>query len=175
KRVDFVIATNLALLNDEVLDFCRENLVSISTSLDGPVDLHNKNRPRPGGNSHQLAVDGIRRVQGALGPDRVSALMTTTDARLCRVEDIVDEYLRLDLEGIFLRPVSPYGFAIKTKQYSKYRAREWLQFYERGLRYILEINKRGRHFPEFYATLLLRRMLFDLPNGDVCLPSSAGV
>ena len=82
--------------------------------------------------------------------------MTTTEASLDRVEDIVDEYLRLDLEGIFLRPLSPYGFAIKTKQFDKYGGQDWLEFYERGLRYILEVNKGGRHFPEFYATLLLQ-------------------
>lgn len=175
KRVDFVIATNLALLDDDVLAFCRDEGVLLSTSLDGPADLHNRNRPRPGGNSHQLAAAGIRRIQETLGPDRVSALMTTTQASLDRVEEIIDEYLRLDLEGIFLRPLSPYGFAIKTKQFDRYRGREWLGFYERGLRYILDINRRGRHFPEFYATLLLKRMLSDLPFGYVDLRSPAGI
>src|SRR5499427_3696948 len=155
KKLEFVIASNLALLTDEVLDFCRINSILLSTSLDGPVDLHNRNRPRPGGNSHQLAVEGIRRAQTALGLDRVGALMTTTEASLDRVENIIEEYLRLDLDGIFLRPLSPYGFAVKTKQFAKYGGREWLKFYERGLRYILEVNKKGRHFPEFYARLLL--------------------
>jgi uncharacterized protein len=175
KNLEFVIATNLALLNDEVLDFCRENSILLSTSLDGPADLHNRNRPRPGGNSHELAVAGIRRAQKAIGPDGIGALMTTTQASLDRVEDIINEYLRLDLDGIFLRPLSPYGFAIKTKQFDKYGGREWLKFYERGLRYILEVNKRGRHFPEFYATILLRRMLSDLPIGYVDLRSPAGI
>lgn len=175
KHVEFVIATNLALLDDDVLDFCRTNSVLLSTSLDGPADLHNKNRPRPGGNSHQLATEGIRRAQTALGLDRISALMTTTQASLDRVEDIIDEYLRLDLEGIFLRPLSPYGFAIKTKQFDKYGGRDWLRFYERGLRYILDVNKQGRNFPEFYATLLLKRMLSDLPIGYVDLRSPAGI
>ena len=57
-----------------------------------------------------------------------------------RVEGIVDEYLRLGLDGIFLRPLSPYGFAIKTKQFSKYDASTWLSFYERGLRYIKQFT-----------------------------------
>ncbi len=105
KETDFVIASNLALLDDEVLAFCKANDVLLSTSLDGPADLHNKNRPRPGGNSHDLATRGIRRAQEVLGRDRVGALMTTTEASLDRVEDIVNEYLRLDLDGIFLRPL----------------------------------------------------------------------
>ncbi len=175
KSVEFVIASNLALLTDEVLGFCKDNDVLLSTSLDGPADLHNCNRPRPGGNSHELAVAGIRHAQAALGPSRVSALMTTTEASLDRVEEIVDEYLRLDLGGIFLRPLSPYGFAIKTKQFARYGGREWLAFYERGLRYIIEVNRLGHYFPEFYATLLLKRMLSDQPLGYVDLRSPAGI
>ncbi len=151
KQLQFVIATNLALLDDEVLDFCGEHDVLFSTSLDGPRELHNKNRPRRGQNSYELAVAGIARIKERLGPDRVGALMTTTEASLDSVEEIVDEYLKQGLEGIFLRPLSPYGFAIKTKQFHKYDAQEWLQFWKRGLRYILDVNRSGRHFPEFYS------------------------
>jgi uncharacterized protein len=175
KDVRFVITTNLALLTDEILAFCKANDVLISTSLDGPQDLHNKNRPRPGKNSHQLAVAGIRKAQEVLGHDRVGALMTTTDASLSRVREIIDEYLRLDLGGIFLRPLSPYGFAVKTKQYQRYGGDAWLEFYKEGLAYILELNKAGRHFPEFYSALLLRRMLSDRPIGYVDLRSPAGI
>ena len=175
KTLDFVIASNLALLADEHLAFCKAQGVLLSTSLDGPADLHNKNRPRPGGNSHDLAVKGIRRAQEVLGPDRIGALMTTTEGSLGRVADIVDEYLRLGLDGIFLRPLSPYGFAVKTKQFHRYDAKRWLDFYAHGLRYVLAINKSGRHFPEFYSALILRRMLTDRPIGYVDLRSPAGI
>lgn len=175
KKVDFVIATNLALLDDEVLAFCKANEILLSTSLDGPADLHNKNRPRSGGNSYELAVSGIRRAQEVLGPDRVGALMTTTEASLDRVDEVVDEYLKLGLDGIFLRPLSPFGFAIKTKQYQRYDARNWLEFYKRGLRRILDINHQGIPFREFYSSLILTRMLTDKPIGYVDLRSPAGV
>jgi uncharacterized protein len=175
KDVRFVITSNLALLTDEVLAFCKEHDVLLSTSLDGPQDLHNKNRPRPGKNSHQLAVQGIRRAQEVLGKECVGALMTTTDASLPRVKEIIDEYVRLDLEGIFLRPLSPYGFAVKTKQYQRYGGDFWLDFYKEGLAYILELNKAGRFFPEFYSSLLLRRLLSDRPIGYVDLRSPAGI
>src|SRR5712671_3409279 len=175
KAVDFVIASNLALLDDAVLAFCKANDVLLSTSLDGPADLHNKKRPRPGGNSHELATRGIRRAQEVLGSERIGALMTTTEASLDRVEEIVDEYLRLDLDGIFLRPLSPYGFAVKTKAIRKYNSKGWLDFYARGLKYVLEINRSGRHFPEFYAALILKRMFADRPLGYVDLRSPAGI
>src|ERR1700730_4700912 len=113
KTVEFVIASNLALLTDEVLGFCRDNGILLSTSLDGPADLHNRNRPRPGGNSHALAVAGIRRAQAVLGKSSVSALITTPAPSLDRVEEIVDEYLRLNLGGIF------YGRYRRTASRSK--------------------------------------------------------
>lgn len=175
KRVDFVIASNLALLTDDILAFCKANDVYLSTSLDGPADLHNRNRPRPGGNSHELAVRGIKLAQSALGPDRISALMTTTKHSLGRVEEIVDEYIGHGLDGIFLRPLSPYGFAVKTKQFQKYDPTEWLRFYRRGLRYILDINRQGHRFFEFYTLLLLNRIFTDRPIGYVDLRSPAGI
>lgn len=175
KTVEFVIASNLALLNDAILAFCKANNVLLSTSLDGPAYLHNKNRPRPGGDSHALAIGGIRRAQEVLGPNSVGALMTTTEASLDRVEEIVDEYLRHNLKGIFIRPLSPYGFAVKTKAIQKYGTKGWLDFYTKGLKYILEINRTGKHFPEFYAALILKRMFTDQPTGFVDLRSPAGI
>jgi len=175
KQIEFVIASNLALLTDDILAYCKRNNILLSTSLDGPEDLHNRNRPRPGGNSYKLAVEGIKAAQKVLGADRVGALMTTTEASLDRVEEIVDEYVALGLDGIFLRPLSPYGFAVKTKQIKKYDAKRWLDFYKRGLRYILDINHAGQRFFEFYTLLLLRRMLTDQPIGYVDLRSPAGI
>ena len=175
KQIEFVIASNFALLTDEILDYCKSNEIMLSTSLDGPAYLHDRNRPRPGGNSHDLAVKGIRAAQRVLGPDRVSALMTTTEASLDRVEQIIDEYVSLGLDGIFLRPLSPYGFAVKTKQIQKYDTKRWLDFYGKGIKYILDINRSGKSFFEFYTLLLLRRMFSDRPIGYVDLRSPAGV
>jgi uncharacterized protein len=175
KRVDFVIASNLALLDDNILSFCKTNEVALSTSLDGPSDLHNKNRPRPGGNSYELAIEGIKKAQQVLGRDQVSALMTTTEGSLNRVEQIIDEYVDLNLGGIFLRPLSPYGFAVKTKQYRRYDVNKWLEFYRHGLRHILKLNRAGTPFFEFYTLLLLQRMLSDRPTGYVDLRSPAGI
>src|SRR5262249_27260694 len=82
REIEFVIATNLSQLTDEVLVFCAEHRVCLSTSLDGPESLHNCNRPRPGGDSYQRTVAAIAKAREALGHERVSALMTTTDASL---------------------------------------------------------------------------------------------
>jgi uncharacterized protein len=175
RQLGFVIATNLALITDEMLDFCERHDIYISTSLDGPADLHNKNRPRPGRDSWERAVEGIKRVREALGVDHVSALMTTTKASLDRVHEIVDAYLDLGLRGIFLRPLSPYGFAIKTKSYSAYEAARWLDFYREGLAYILELNRHGVDMTEYFSSVILKKMLTNIEPGYVDLTSPAGI
>jgi His-Xaa-Ser system radical SAM maturase HxsB len=175
KNLGFVIATNLALLDDCVLDFCRAHDIYISTSLDGPADLHNKNRPRPERNSWELATAGIQRVREELGVDRVSALMTTTRSSLGRVREIVDTYVEQGLTSIFLRTLSPYGFAIKTKSFAAYDVDHWLPFYEEGLDYIIELNARGVPMVEQYAALILKKMLTNDDPGYVDLTSPAGI
>jgi His-Xaa-Ser system radical SAM maturase HxsB len=175
KDLAFVIATNLALLDDEILQFCAEHDVQISTSLDGPQDLHNANRRRPGQDSWQQAVDGIRRVRERLGPDRVSALMTTTEASLDRAAEIIATYADLGLHGVFLRPISPYGFALRDRGGAKYDVGRWLEFYAAGLDQIIELNRRGIPMVEIYASIIAKKMLTNTDPGYVDLTSPAGI
>ncbi len=175
RNLQFVIATNLALVDDEILEFCRAHDILISTSLDGPADLHNRNRPRPGGDSYQRTIKGIEKARAVLGRDRVSALMTATEESLGRVRDIVDEYVALGFDTIFLRPLSPYGFAIKTKWYGAYDAEGWMRFYRDGLDYILDINRSGLFFVEAYTATILTKMLTPFEPGYVDMMSPAGI
>ena len=175
RDIQFVIATNLANLTDGILAYCQQHKILISTSLDGPRDLHNKNRPRPGGDSYEVTVDGIRRVREAVGPDRVAALMTTTEASLTQPSAIVDEYVRQGFSSIFLRPLSPYGFAVKTGLVTKYTVDHWLAFYRAALNHIIELNCQGIPFREEYSSLILRKMLTPYPTGYVDLQSPAGM
>lgn len=177
KDLRFVVATNLVPLTDEILDFAETHSISFSTSLDGPPELHNANRARPGKNSHELAIHGIRRVRDRLGPNSVSALMTTTSRSLTQPEAIVDEYVKHGLNEIFLRFLSPYGFAVRTGARNKYGNRDWLEFYERGLRYIIELNKSGIEIAEVLASIYLRKLLTNDPGGyvDLATPTGAGL
>ena len=175
RSLQFVIATNLAIVTDEILYFCRDHQILISTSLDGPEKLHNKNRPRPGRDSYQRAIKGIERSRAVLGHDRVSALMTTTRDSLHQVKEIIDEYVKLNFDGIFLRALSPYGFAIKTKQFTTYDRDTWFQFYKAGLDYIIKLNQEGLHFVEHYAAMVLTKMLTPFNPGYVDLASPSGI
>lgn len=177
RDLEFVITTTLALATDEILEYCRDHHIYLSSSLDGPEDLHNKNRPRPGRDSHARFVAGLQRARDIVGYDSVSALMTTSPASLNRVRDIINEYVKHGLSGIFLRYLSPYGFAMKTKSFQAYNAERWLQFYKEGLDYILELNKAGLPFTEYYSSLILTKMLTSNDPGfvDLMNPAGAGI
>ncbi len=174
KQVDFVVTTNLALVSDEMLEFFRDHSVCLSTSLDGPEVIHNTNRPRPTRNSYQLTIANLERARSVLGQDRVSALMTATRLSLAHPREIVDEYVARGFQAIFLRNLSPYGFAAKTSQSIGYTIDEFLLFYFDALEYIIELNLAGIHIVELYAQLLLTRIFTPFATGYVDLQSPAG-
>jgi His-Xaa-Ser system radical SAM maturase HxsB len=170
----FVAATNLTFLTDEIIQFFGDEGILFSTSIDGPVDLHNLNRPYRGEDAFGIVCRNIRRIQDNLGTDSVAALMTTTARSLKRPKEIVDQYIALGFRGMFLRSLSPYGFALKTKTYYEYSAHQWLDFYKEALDYILEINRQGHYFEEFYTKLIVNRMLNQSADGYVDLQSPTG-
>jgi len=177
RHVDFVVASNLALLSDEMLEFFQQERVSLSMSLDGPAFIHNMNRPRPGGDSHEVAIASLTRARAALGADAVSALMTTTRLSLDHPRQIVDEYVLQGFHSIFLRSLTPLGFARRTAPRIGYDIDRFLRFYEEGLDRVLEVNRGGYQLVEVYAQLLLTRMLTPYSTGYVDLqsPSGAGI
>jgi len=175
KTVSYVICTNLAPLTDEMLAYFKENNILISTSLDGPEFIHNQNRHKPHTSSYQHAVTGIMRCRSELGTEQVSALLTTTNLSLQYPEGIVDEYVKLGFRNMFLRPISPYGFATRSEGKNQYATTLFLDFYKKALQRIIQHNLDGYFIREDYATIILRKMLTPFPVGYVDLQSPAGL
>lgn len=175
KKVTYVICTNLAPLTDHMLQYCQENEILISTSLDGPEYIHNQNRHKKGKDSYQLAISGIKKSREILGHDRVSALLTTSTLSLDYAEQIVDEYIEQGFNSIFLRPISPFGFAVRNERKNKYDTNRFLDFYKQALNKIIHCNLQGNFFREDYATIILKKILTPFPVGFVDLQSPAGM
>ena len=157
-----------------MLRYFRDEQIEISTSLDGPAFIHNANRPRPGGDSYELATQNIERARNVVGAEHVSALMTTTRLSLDHPIEIIDEYVRLGFRSIFLRPISPYGFAVRTRSKTGYETDHFLEFYRKGLAHILDLNRRGIDLAEIYAKIILTKILTPFATGYVDLQSPAG-
>jgi His-Xaa-Ser system radical SAM maturase HxsB len=176
KHLEFVICTNLSLITPKILKYIRKHKCYISTSLDGPKDLHNTNRPlQETKQTHEIFEEKLALCREYLGKDSVSALMTTTCYSLGRFEEIIDEYIRLNFNMIFLRSLNPYGFAKRDKHKIAYPVSDFIANYKKALDYIIEINVKGTFFIEGNAELLLTRILTPFATGFVDLQSPAGV
>jgi His-Xaa-Ser system radical SAM maturase HxsB len=177
RQIDFVIASNLALLDDAAIDLARTYGIAFSTSIDGPPAIHNKARPRPGNDSFERAARGIQRIQSELGKDRVSAIMTTSINNFMSAREVIDTYCDLGLREVFLRQMSPFGFAARRRQFQKTRGKGWIDFYVDGLEYVIEINRRGIEMAELTAAAYLRKMLRNDIGGyvDLMSPTGAGL
>jgi uncharacterized protein len=184
KTLAFSLVTNLSLMDDEKLAFILDHGIQVCTSLDGPEDLHNANRPLAHGNSHAEVLRWMERInQGyvdrGLDPAlyHVEALLTVTRQSLGRARDIVDEYVKHGLKAIFLRPLNPFGFAAKTANRIGYGADEFLAFHREALDYIIQLNLEGKEILERLATIFLVKILTgDDPNYlDIRSPCGAGI
>lgn len=175
RHLTFVICTNLSLLDDSVLKYCREHDILLSSSLDGPPDVHNENRRLSRSDSYEAFVNGLDLARAALGQSRVSALMTTTRASLDHPEEIVDAYVENGFDHIFLRDINPYGFAVRGRGHNDHSVEEFLAFFKRALDYIISLNKSGTRLAEVYSSIILRKILTPFNDGFVDLQSPAGV
>lgn len=175
KHIQFVICSNLTVIDEQILSFCKTHEILLSTSLDGPAFIHNSNRFKNRSGSYESVIEGISRARSVLGNDRVSALMTTSTLSLKYPKEIIDSYLENGFHSIFLRPVSPYGFAVKNKKKNAYHTDEFLKFYKEGLEYILELNKGGISIREDYTTILLQKLLTPFATNYVDLQSPTGL
>ena len=171
RKMTYVLCTNCRSLSEELLELCKQYNVYISTSLDGPSYIHNKNRGRE--DSYEKTIAGIRKAREVLGDDAVSALMTTSELALDYPKEIVDEYVKDGFHDIFLRALNPYGLATENEDWERYNDR-FVDFYKAALDYIIELNKQGEFFREAYATIILRKILTPYSTGFVDLQSPAG-
>jgi His-Xaa-Ser system radical SAM maturase HxsB len=169
RNIRFVIASTLHQLDESMCAFFKMHDVHLSTSIDGPRDLHNRNRPTPGRNAFERTLAGIELAREQLGHDAVAALMTTTKASLAYPAAIVDEYVRLGFREIFLRPLSSYGFAKRNQRLLGYTIDDFFEFYERGLdRAVLE--PAGSRDPRSLCVDLAEQDSFDFRR-RLCRPA----
>lgn len=175
KTVEFVICTNLTAITEEKILFCKDHNISISTSLDGPRELHNSCRKRRNGQgTYDAFISKLHLTRSILGKDSVNALMTTSAKNIYEMKSVIDEYVKLGFRGIFLRSLNPYGFAAEKRDELGYDIELFVKEYFEALKYIIEVNKKS-YFQEYFTSLLLARILTPFSTGFVDLQSPAGV
>lgn len=156
-KIEFNLVSNLTLMTDEILDFLEAHSCSISTSVDGPCDLHNRNRPFKNGEGTFCDVSrAVERIRKRGLP--VGAIETTTRYSLCCPEELVHTYAEMGFDRIFIRHLTQLGKAEKDWDQIGYTADEFLAFYINALNEIIRMNKSGTRIREQHAEILLNRI-----------------
>lgn len=184
KELEFTMVTNLALMDEARLDYLLDHRVQICTSIDGPREVHDKQRKLPGLSAHDVTTRWVRRINeryAALGLDEtlyhVEALVTVTRAILDRPRELVDAYVDLGCRALFLRPLDPFGWAERVAGVYEYPRADYLEFYRRAVDYCIELNQQGVEILERYAAIFLTKILTgEDPNFlDIRSPAGAGI
>jgi len=179
KQLLFSLVTNLTLMDEEKLEFLkRHRVIGISTSFDGPKEVHDKNRRyiKTTG-TYDDVVYWIKRIKNEYKEYfSLSALTTITRYSLPFYSEIPQEFHDLGFKRVWLRPLNNLGFAHAVWKKIGYTAEEFLDFYKHGLDYILKLNN-GETFMENFATIIAKKILnkFDPMFLDLQSPCGAGI
>ena len=158
KLIRFTLVSNLSLLSPEIAVFLRDYHVSVSTSLDGPKVLHDKNRPMAGGQSSFDRMLRGKHLLEEIGV-KVGAIQTPTAQSLSMPEEILDTYVQYGFSSVFLRPLTRLGAAARSWNKIGYSPEAYLSFYKAALEKIIDLRKHGIHIIEIYASLFLSKIL----------------
>ncbi|MEK6727157.1 MAG: His-Xaa-Ser system radical SAM maturase HxsB [Candidatus Omnitrophota bacterium] len=182
KDLMFTVVSNLTFINEKIVKFLLENRIHICTSLDGPEKLHNKCRIALGNkNSYKHTVKWLKILKIEYKkkklPFKPSALATITRFSLPYAKEIINEYGKLRLKEVHLRPLSPFGTNRKLGDALAFSAREFIAFYKQALDYIIDLNMAGKDFCERSAAIFLTKILTDKDPDylDLRSPCGAGI
>lgn len=173
KQIQYSLVTNTLLLNEEMIQFFKKYDVSISTSLDGCKEVHNSNRPKiDGDGTYDYVSRNIKWLQS--NDIQVGAIETTTKISLKNAEKIIETYHNLGLNHLFIRPLTPLGYAKEHWAEIGYEPEEFLKFYKQCILILLEHNRNGIRMSEGHARIFLKKILTGYSENYMELRSPCG-
>jgi len=156
RDLKFILVSNLINLNEKIAKYLIKNNVLINTTLDGPKELHDKNRYYlPGKGSYDQVVKSIKLVKNINKNAKINALMVTTKHSLSCYKEIVDEYNKIGLNKLFIRQLNNYGFASDNWDKLTYNSEEYLKFWDNVLDYLYTKDNMSETFSYYLAWKLL--------------------
>lgn len=161
KKYKIALVSNLTEMDEDIFAYLVENKnhIGISTSLDGPKELHDKNRYylKEGRSSYDDVTYWIRRLQKA--GFNVGLLMVTTRYSLTYWKEIIDEYVKWGKTNIQIKPLDYLGFAVKQWDTIGYSLDEFNSFWCKCVEYMLELQSKGVSIVERYFSLALNKIV----------------
>ena len=175
KNVSYVICTTLTNLTNEIADFIKDENIQISASIDGDANTHKYNRPSKYYDSYDLLQDKRRLLSEKNLDSHTSYIATVTRPSLGNAQELAEFFFSLSIDSIFIRPLTPLGFASSTVRAIGYTADEYMDFYKQFLKEIIRINIQGTRFVDEMALIHLNRIFRPGSTQYVDMKSPAGL
>lgn len=155
-KVNINLVSNLTMIDDEKMNFLLDNWVDISTSIDWPKEVHDWNRAWIGDtSSFETVSKWVKKINFEYEKrwleKKVWAICTVTNKLLDKPQELVDTYISLWLDNIFVRPLNPYGMATKLWDSIGYNYEEYWSFYEKMLDYIENKQEKWINISDTYS------------------------
>ncbi len=159
KRIDFCVVSNLMLVKDEQIEFCREHGINVSYSLNGPRELHDLfRRTRSNTGSFDRVMKRIREIQ-----EKFPGVLSTSPLCVIGADNakdlipMIDFYHEQGFQGVAILKLKYLGNTVKTDL--GFDIREFLKYYIEALDYLLEKNKElGASYSERMVRVLLSKI-----------------
>lgn len=151
KNFRFTITTNGTLLTQEILDYCNKEMGNIVLSIDGRKSVHDKMRPRAGGQgTYDTIVPKYLKVAESRHQLRYFVRGTFTHNNLDFSEDVKHladlGFKQISMEPVVAKPEDWY--AIKEEDLPKLK-----EEYDKLAKIYLQYKKEGRGFNFFHFNI----------------------
>ena len=148
KRFRFTLTTNGVLLNDEVMEFCNQEMANVVLSVDGRKEVHDHMRPfRKGAGSYDLIMPKFIRFAEKRGQDQYYVRGTFTHYNLDFSKDVL-HLADLGFKQISIEPVvapQEEDYAIRREDIPQI-----MEQYDILAREMIRREKEGRGFNFFH-------------------------
>jgi len=176
-KLRFSFTTNLSLMNEKIARELVKMGISPCISLDGPKQLHDKQRPFiGGGGSYDKIIYWINKLKNDYNI-KIHAIPVITNISLkYGPEAIIDEYLKFGQDTIFLKPFRVSGRALVNLPELIMKPEDFYNFWKKGIEYCFYLNKKGIKIKELNASYFLTNILTPYRQ-SMChrIPCGAGI
>ncbi|MDD2958237.1 MAG: thioether cross-link-forming SCIFF peptide maturase [Lachnospiraceae bacterium] len=165
KNFRFTLTTNGVLLNDEIMEFCNQEMGNVVLSLDGRQEVHDRMRPfRNGKGSYDLVVPKFRKFADSRHQERYYVRGTFTRNNLDFSRDVLHfadlGFQQISIEPVVAAPEEPYSIREEDLP-------QIFEEYDRLAKEMIRREKAGKGFTFFH-------FMIDLTGGPCVYKRMSG-
>lgn len=168
KKITYALVSNLTLLDEKSIDklFTFPNL-SLSTSIDWDKKVHDFNRlmisDRKSVSSFDVLSEKIHLIRKKEKEKWKKLLFwamgVITKKTLSRYKELVDTYVDLWFDSVFLKKLNSLWFAENSKNIIWYSEEELLDFYKNYFSYLIQKNEEWSFIADWFLDIIVQKII----------------